>query len=170
MRFLVVCVFSISLLLWGCKGSQEGHSHDGGKESAQPVSADGTGTFGTKITPDGAIPVTELVAKMNGQKSVEGIKIEAPITASCQAKGCWMDVKNGESDMKVTFKDYGFFVPKNCAGKTAVMEGKAFINVTSVEELVHYAVDGGMSEEEAKKKFTAPKEELRFEATGVVIK
>lgn len=168
MRFLVVCIFSISLVLWGCKGSHE--SHEGGAQSEQPVSADGTGAFGAKISTEGAVPVTELVSKMSGQKSIEGIKIEAPITASCQAKGCWMDVKNGENEMKVTFKDYGFFVPKNCAGKTAVMEGKAFINVTSIEDQVHYAVDGGMSEEEAKKKFTAPKEELRFEATGVVIK
>lgn len=167
MRFLFIFLAGFAFLFWSCKGGHD-HSHEG--QSETPISADGTGSFGAKITTEGAIPVAELASKMEGKTNLEGLKIEAPITASCQAKGCWMDVKNGDTDMKVTFKDYGFFVPKNCAGKTAIMEGKAMIKETSVDDQVHYAVDGGMSEEEAKKKFTSPKTELTFEATGVVIK
>ena len=45
----------------------------------------------------------------------------------------------------------GFFVPKDCEGKVAYMEGTAFYDTTSVDDLRHYAVDGGMSEEEAAK-------------------
>ena len=167
MMRLLVFVFSLSFVLFGCKGSHE--SQENGK-GGQPVSADGTGKFGDAVTTSNVLSLADLSAKMSAQKTLEGITIEAPITAACQNKGCWMDVKNGDQTMKVTFKDYGFFVPKNCAGRTAVMQGKAFVEKTSVADLVHYAVDGGMSKEEAEKKFTEPKEELRFEATGVVIK
>jgi hypothetical protein len=49
------------------------------------------------------------------------------------------------------------------------MQGKAFKEVTSVDELRHYAEDAGDSKEEIAK-ITEPKTELKFEATGVVLK
>jgi hypothetical protein len=49
------------------------------------------------------------------------------------------------------------------------MRGTASINVTSVEELRHYAEDAKKSKEEIEK-ITEPKSELVFEADGVIIK
>ena len=79
-----------------------------------------------------------------------------------------MDLPNGES-MRVTFKDYGFFVPTNSQGFPIVMEGVATLSQTDVETLKHYAEDQGKSKEEVEA-ITAPKKEITFEATGVVIK
>ena len=76
---------------------------------------------------------------------------------------------DGDKEMRVTFKDYGFFVPKDCAGKTAVIQGKAYLDTTSVEDLRHYAMDGGMTEEEATAKYTEPEVAISFEATGVAL-
>ena len=75
---------------------------------------------------------------------------------------------NDDQTTMVRFKDYGFFVPMNAGDRNAVMEGKAFVRETSVEELKHYAKDAGKSEEEIAK-ITEPKRELAFEASGVLI-
>ena len=73
-----------------------------------------------------------------------------------------------ETAMRVRFKDYGFFVPKDIAGRQAVVEGYAFREVTTVEELRHYAEDEGLSAEEIAK-ITEPVEEVKFLASGVYL-
>ena len=75
---------------------------------------------------------------------------------------------NGD-DMRVTFKDYGFFMPLDISGKTIVAEGEAVADTTSVDMLRHYAEDEGLPKEEIEK-ITEPKIEISFVANGVVIK
>ena len=127
--------------------------------------------FGADIDEAGAISMDSLVAMINGgATTVENVKVEGKINSACQTKSCWMTVdKNDGSTMRVSFKDYGFFVPKDCGGKTAVMMGRAFVDTTSIEDLRHYAKDDGKSKEEIEK-ITAPEYELSFEADGVIIK
>lgn len=136
------------------------------------TSADGMLSFhGLRINADEATPLADLATLVSAKGSVEPIKVEGEILAACQAKGCWMTMPIAEGqEMRVRFKDYGFFVPTDAAGKTAIIEGKAYTDTTSVEDLRHYAVDGGMSEEEAAEKFTEPEVAIAFEATGVIIK
>jgi hypothetical protein len=72
--------------------------------------------------------------------------------------------------MRVTFKDYGFFVPKEgMEGKEVVFEGVAKRKVTDVDMLKHFAEDAGKSQEEIDA-ITEPKVELTFVANGVIIK
>ncbi len=96
-------------------------------------------------------------------------KMNAEIIEVCANKGCWMtlDLKNQEQIM-VKFKDYGFFMPLDAKGEV-IVNGKAFISETSVEELKHYAEDAGKSEAEIAA-ITAPKLEYHFEADGVLLK
>ncbi len=124
--------------------------------------------FGKKINKDGAITTEEFQKQIQGKDSLL-VKIEAPINEACQKKGCWMNVDlGGGKEMMVRFKDYGFFVPKDCNGKTAVMNGIAYKEVVSVEMLRHYAEDAGKSKEEIMK-ITQPETRLSFEADGVII-
>jgi len=76
---------------------------------------------------------------------------------------------NDDENAFVRFKDYGFFMPLNASGSEAVVHGKAFIEVVSIEELKHYAKDGGKSQEEIDA-ITAPKITYAFTADGVLIK
>jgi hypothetical protein len=124
--------------------------------------------FGEKIKDKGAISTTELAQKAK-EKPECNAKVSGVVESVCQVKGCWMKVKmsDGQS-MRVTFKDYGFFVPKDLAGKTVVFEGTAKTKTTSVDELRHYAEDAGKSKEEVAK-ITEPKTELTFEANGVLV-
>lgn len=109
-------------------------------------------------------PYEGLVATDTLQTQIMG-----EVTEVCQAKGCWMKVKlDSEDEVFVRFKDYGFFVPKDAAGKKVVMNGAAFLEEMSVEDQKHYAEDEGASEDELAQ-ITAPKKTLRFEADGVLI-
>lgn len=125
--------------------------------------------FGKEIDDKKAIEATRLSAKM-GDKEVMNAKVTGTVESVCQVKGCWMKVKmdNGES-MRVMFKDYAFFVPKDLAGKTVVFEGEAQKKEVPAAHLQHYARDAGKSQEEIDK-ITEPKQELTFIADGVLIK
>ena len=125
--------------------------------------------FGEKITTDGAVAADQLIAQMQGKDSLK-IKLTGSIEEVCQKKGCWMDIITGEGKtMKVSFKDYSFFVPKNAKGKTAIFEGLAYTDTIPVNQLRHYAEDEGKTKEEIAK-ITKPEISISFEARGVIIK
>ncbi|MBO0341723.1 MAG: DUF4920 domain-containing protein [Bacteroidota bacterium] len=105
---------------------------------------------------------------ISGKDSLQ-TQIVGEIKEVCQSKGCWMKVQlDSDDEVFVRFKDYGFFVPKDAAGKKVVMNGAAFLEEMSVEDQRHYAEDEGASEDELAQ-ITAPKKTLRFEAEGVLI-
>jgi len=127
-------------------------------------------TYGAAFQKENVITVAQLQETVQQQDSVRAV-VTAEIASSCQSKGCWMDVKLADnSTMKVTFKDYGFFLPvEDLAGKEVVFTGMARKQVISVEDQRHYAKDAGKPESEIVL-ITTPKEELRFVADGVMLK
>jgi hypothetical protein len=78
-----------------------------------------------------------------------------------------VDMGNGEI-VHVTFKDDGFLLPKNAAGKKAVIEGVAAYEEIPVNMLKHLAEDEGKSQEEIDA-ITEPKMEYTFVAKGVIL-
>lgn len=127
------------------------------------------GKYGAEISEEGAVSVDEMLAKLSVSDSIQ-VKVKGEITATCAMKGCWMNLvlPNGE-EMRVTFKDYEFFVPKEgMEGNTALIEGQLTRSLTELETLRHYAQDAGKSEEEIMS-ITEDKEELSFVANGVII-
>jgi len=99
------------------------------------------------------------------------LKFNANIKDVCAKKGCWMTLPAGNDDetIMVRFKDYGFFMPLDAAGKEVIVAGKAFVNEVSVADLKHYAEDAGKSPEEIAD-ITEPAMEFAFEANGVLLK
>lgn len=128
--------------------------------------------FGEMIDTVGMVSYTDLLHKMNDADSLEA-KVYGKVSGVCQTKGCWMnvvsDADSTNTEMFVQFKDYGFFMPKDLAGKEVVMLGKAYREETSVDDLKHFAEDEGLTPEEIAK-ITEPKTELKFLASGVMIK
>lgn len=124
---------------------------------------------GKDISEEGAITVAEFLSQMEGKDSLF-TKITAPINEVCAKKGCWMTLNLGnDNDMRVKFKDYDFFVPKDAGGKIAIVEGFARLDTTSIEELKHYLEDANASQEEIDA-ITEPEIDFVFEAEGVIIK
>ncbi|MEM6517643.1 MAG: DUF4920 domain-containing protein, partial [Bacteroidota bacterium] len=128
--------------------------------------------FGEKITDENVISSSDMAEKYQSMEinDTTTVKLIATVDDVCQAKGCWMklNLENGEQAM-VKFKDYGFFVPKDIAGKEVIINGKAFVNEVPVDEQRHYAADGGATDEEIAA-ITEPKKTFSFEADGVLLK
>ncbi len=129
-------------------------------------------SFGAGVTnPESAISLAEVSTQLDSLDSLN-VVMRAKVSGVCQAKGCWMNLVDGtttgQGEMFVQFKDYGFFMPKDLAGKEVIVEGKAYKEATSIEELRHYAEDAGKTAEEIAA-ITEPTMEKKFLATGVVL-
>ncbi len=125
--------------------------------------------YGDSIVADDAITSETFLMKMEGQDSLP-VKLSATINQTCRMKGCWMTLDMGnDEEMRVSFKDYGFFVPtEGVDGKTVIVEGYAYTDTVSVEMLQHLAEDAGKSEDEIAA-ITEPETGVSFEANGVII-
>jgi len=166
MKYLIL---SVAVTFLAACGS---HNHEHANETTE-ASADTTATnagwFGEEFEITEAIAASEVAGLMNDSSNNEFV-VEGTIEECCQKKGCWMkvDMGNGES-MRVSFKDYGFFVPLDAAGSTMTMKGVAMYDTISVDFLKHLAEDANATQEEIDA-ITEPELALTFEATGVHIK
>jgi Domain of unknown function (DUF4920) len=83
---------------------------------------------------------------MENPKSYEGktLTVEGKIARVCQAKGCWMELteKEGDPGMRITFKDYGFFVPTDSQGKKVKAEGQLELKVMPKDQVEHLVSEG----------------------------
>jgi len=92
------------------------------------------------------------------------ILVRAEVLDVCKKKGCWIKVTDGQSEARVKFADYAFFLPKDCEGKIAWIEGSVRRQTVSVEEQRHYAEESGTEDPNS---IDAPKALVSFMATGV---
>lgn len=65
---------------------------------------------------------------------------------------------------RITFKDYGFFVPMDCAGATARVEGVLEVTTMSKEHVEHMEAEGATVDEKAA---DGSAREVRLVASGV---
>lgn len=126
--------------------------------------------FGAATDANGAISVADALSSLKNNDTLN-CKVSGYVTSVCQMKGCWMMLSQNPDDstgLFVKFKDYAFFMPKDLSGSKVVANGFAFKEITSVDELKHYAEDEGKTKEEIAA-INAPKEEMKFMAEGVVV-
>jgi hypothetical protein len=123
--------------------------------------------YGEKISTENVLDYNSFI---ENSKVVSKSKIEGTILSSCPKKGCWMQVKIDSDTIQVTFKDYGFFVPKTgLENKKTILEGYPKQDTISIKMLKHFAEDAGKSQKEIDK-ITKPKYKISFIADGVIIK
>lgn len=129
-------------------------------------------SFGAKITQDAALNSNEMLLKFSDLKVGDtiNVKFASKIKQVCSKKGCWMKLPlDDTNETMVHFKDYGFFMPLDSKDREVILEGKAFVQETSVKELQHYAEDAGKTKKEIAE-ITTSKKEFVFEANGVLMK
>ena len=73
------------------------------------------------------------------------VRVEARISQVCQKKGCFFVATDGAATARITFKDYGFFIPTDSGGKQATLYGVFSRQPVSEAEAEHYADDLGES-------------------------
>lgn len=106
------------------------------------------------------ISIAEAIkAHQNG----DTILVNAVVDKVCKKKGCWMTFKDIQSDHRVTFKDYSFFVPVSIVGKRVKVLGVLEKKAMTLEETKHMAEDEGKDPA----KVTKPGVEYRIVASGV---
>jgi len=71
------------------------------------------------------------------------VMVETRIAKVCQKKGCFFVAQEGPSTARVSFKDYGFFIPTDSGGKNVVLLGTFSRKSISEEQAEHYAADLG---------------------------
>lgn len=154
----------------GCNGPSTSASRPSGGSATAGGSggSGGSGHFGAALSAASALSAAVVLAEPKKYDDKD-IKLQGQISGVCQNKGCWMTLGTGEpgqSTVRVTFKDYGFFVPKDCMGKNAVVEGRFKVTMLSVAQAQHYADDAAKAGAPAQQ-ITAPQPTLALVATGV---
>jgi hypothetical protein len=97
--------------------------------AAQPDSAD-------------VLRLSELIENSD-QYLGEEVAVETRIAKVCQKKGCFFVAQDGAATARITFRDYGFFIPTDSGGKTARLYGTFSRKPLSQEQADHYAEDAG---------------------------
>lgn len=178
---VLLLVASTTAMLGGCGGassesaSAQAESVATGAEAesaAEPVvvrdavqEEDGTWIAGLPL---GSSPAVGLAAALDDPEAHAGrlVRTTARIEQVCQVSGCWMIVSDGGTQTRVTFADYGFFVPKHVAGATVEMDVRIERTVMDEETARHLASE---TEGEDPDAITGPVETIAVVATGVRI-
>ena len=161
----ILGIMTLSAVLIACQTEEKPQA-----EAQAEVQEAKYASYGEEIDDAGAITYAEMMEQLKSNDTVN-VKLSGEIDKTCQMKGCWMEVNvaEGQDPMRVTFKDYGFFVPKEGVEEHAtIFEGQAYVDTISVDALRHYAQDSGASAEEIEA-ITEPEVVVTFEASGVLI-
>jgi len=103
-------------------------------------------------------PLADVLAKPEDGRVV---RLEGRIAAVCRRKGCWMELRQGESAVHVTFEDYSFFLPTDAAGGDTVLEGKVVVKRRDAGEVDHLKGEGAGDAAAARVSIEASGVELR---------
>lgn len=133
--------------------------------AAEPELAGWT-SYGAGVSAGPALTTSELLARADELEG-QAVRIEDQAAEVCLRKGCWLLLREGEEEVRITFKDYAFFVPLDCAGQRVRVEGVLTIKESSAGEVRHYLEDAGKFDEAAK--VTQPRRALKLVATGIAI-
>ena len=96
----------------------------------------------------------------------KSVRIEGVVERVCKKEGCWMEIapEKGEATVRVTFKNHGFFVPKDSNSMRFRAEGEFAVKKLSKEEVEHLVKEDGAT---IKTNADGTADEVSFVADGV---
>jgi hypothetical protein len=163
LRYFAVCGL---LTVLGCNTVKPPVPEPSPAESAA-VAAPARKTFGSPL---GASPAVALadVLKTPEKFADQSVLVEGEVRRACTRKGCWMELSEAPDaaapGCRVTFKDYGFFVPTDSAGSKARVEAKVESKLVKPELVAHLESEGAKFPD---KSADGSAREVRLVATGV---
>jgi Domain of unknown function (DUF4920) len=96
-------------------------------------------TYGSAATiASTPLPLDRALSPENAGRT---LAVKGRVAEVCKMKGCWMVLTDDRNTVRITFKDYAFFVPRDLAGKTVVAEGILSKKVLTEEEAEHLAAE-----------------------------
>ena len=115
-------------------------------------------TYGKPLRGLKPTPLADVLASPEAGRPV---RLEGTIAAVCRRKGCWMELRQGESAVHVTFEGYSFFLPKDAAGSDVVLEGKVIVKAPDPDDVKHLKGEGAGDAAAARISIEASGVELR---------
>ena len=170
MNRIFLSLVLLSLIAFSCNQTKNTATDTEATTETMTSEEEANETFGAAFEASEVVGFDDLYAEVTDQDSMN-VQVQGTVESVCQAKGCWMNIVSTETEnaeMMVKFKDYGFIMHKDIAGRQVIMNGVVYYETTPVDELRHYAEDAGKSEEEIAA-ITEPKRELKFLADGVIL-
>lgn len=141
-----------------------------GPAASAPKNAATVKTFGAAIDKSQAPAELSKVLAAPDEFAQKRVLVSGTVRAVCQNKGCWMELATAKDaaapGCRVTFKDYGFFVPKTSGGKVARVDGTLVVKTISAEEVAHMESEGATVKNKAA---DGSAREVRLVANGVEI-
>ena len=125
-------------------------SDDGVIRLSEPVAVtDAAEIFGAPLNEDANPATLSAILKRPDQFVGSAVRVEAKISQVCRRKGCFMIATSGEGAIRISFKDYAFFVPTDTGGKTVTFTGTVIARELSEEQAAHLREDAGSDAIEA---------------------
>ncbi len=138
------------------------------EETSTLLIPDGWDSYGEPIQAESAVDISSVVDEFEMDVEKQYI-ISGTLVSVCQSKGCWTTLATDDGRViKMTFADYGFFLPTDAAGSEIIAEGVGFKKISTIDEQRHHLEDAGAGPEEIAA-ITQEKVEYAFEATGVLL-
>ncbi len=72
--------------------------------------------------------------------------IKTRVAKVCQKKGCFFIAQQGPHTLRVSFKDYGFFVPTDIGGKAVTLVGELVERTLTAAQATHFNRDAGAAD------------------------
>jgi hypothetical protein len=124
-------------------------------------------TFGDEVKATEFLALAEILDAPD-RFADQQVAVEGRVRRNCTVKGCWMElgesIEESARGARVTFKDYGFFVPLDSAGARARVEGVVVSKVVSQREVDHLEGEGATFPHKLP---DGTAREVRIVATGV---
>lgn len=121
--------------------------------------------FGEKIDASAIKSAQRLTEIIDSPQKEGPVKLITTVAQVCRKKGCFFFASDKNYTARITFKDYGFFIPTDSEGKEVVLVGKFSEKILSEEQAKHFAEDAGKNPDE----ISGEQKEYSVVATSVVI-
>lgn len=95
------------------------------------------------------------------------VVVSGTVESVCQSRGCWLTLKTENGSIRSTFKDYGFFVPKDLSGKEVILSGIIREENVAASMEQHFLEDAGDTTKTVMPDFI---KKQTFVASGVFVK
>ena len=120
--------------------------------------------FGSELEYDNLEPIT-LSQVINRESNDGEIILKTSVAQVCQKKGCFFIAQDGDYNARITFKDYGFFIPTDSGGKEVILVGEFSVKTLTEEQAKHYAEDAGKDPDQIK----GEQKEYSVVATSIIV-
>ena len=161
-------LLALALTLGACAAEEPAPEAD--TPSAETTEA---ASYGTTVPSGDALSPEEVIAQADDLAG-KTVLVEGAVGEVCQMAGCWLSMggANGETIRVEVPRDesesYVYTFPKDISGATVRLTGLLDVETESVEDLRHYAEDGGASPDEIAA-ITEPRQTLVLTASGAEI-